>query len=109
MSAALKQVGGTQEVRDPDILKALETDNNGFGNEPILLARVAEDEVAANTSLCTHMLCTNKYNANRKRLECPCHGSLFGMDGKVIVGPAKQPLMNFKAAIHEDSVFLEEA
>lgn len=109
MSAALKQVGGTQEVKDADILKALGTDNNGFGNEPILLARVAEEEVAANTSLCTHMLCANEYNANQERLECPCHGSQFGLDGQALVGPANRPLMNFKATIHEDSVFLEKA
>lgn len=109
MSAALKQVGGTQEVKDPAVLKALGTDHNGFGNEAILLARVSEDEVAANTALCTHMLCANSYNANQKRLECPCHGSQFALDGQVLVGPANRPLLNFKATIHEESVFLEKA
>ncbi|MDE0022310.1 MAG: Rieske 2Fe-2S domain-containing protein [Candidatus Poribacteria bacterium] len=109
MSAQLKQVGGTQEVKDAAVLMELGTDNNGRGNETILLARVSEEEVAANTALCTHAQCVSAYNANRERLECPCHGSQFGLDGQVIVGPANRPLLNFKATIHEDSVFLEKA
>ena len=31
-------------------------------------------------------------NLNKDKLECPCHGSTFDLDGKVITGPARDNL-----------------
>lgn len=38
--------------------------------------------------VCSHLGCILKYNSNEKTFECPCHGSRFDLDGKVIDGPA---------------------
>ncbi len=40
---------------------------------------------------CTHQGCTVKRQTDGQFL-CPCHGSLFAADGKVLSGPAKQDL-----------------
>ncbi|MCZ6678955.1 MAG: Rieske 2Fe-2S domain-containing protein [Candidatus Poribacteria bacterium] len=103
MRNALKQVGGGQKVSDREVLDAL---NIG---EALLLVRVDKETVAANTIICTHQRCEVAYNERRERLDCPCHGSRYDLNGKVIQGPARRPLKHFKATIHEDSVFLEEA
>ena len=100
---ALKQVGGSQKVSDREVLDAL----NAGG--AILLVRVDKKTVAANTIACTHQQCDVAYNDRRESLDCPCHGSRFDLNGKVVQGPAGRPLTHFKATIHEDSVFLEEA
>lgn len=49
-----------------------------------------------NKSRCTHMGSALHYNENDDVYECPCHGSRFLKNGKVINGPAKKGLKRTK-------------
>lgn len=39
---------------------------------------------------CTHLGCGLIYNKEEENYECPCHGSIYNKEGKVIIGPAKK-------------------
>jgi len=52
------------------------------------------------SSICTHLRCQVGHVRNGFR--CPCHGSRFGMDGKVIRGAAPRPLDWFEITLAEN-------
>ncbi|MGI5850038.1 MAG: FAD-dependent oxidoreductase [Christensenellales bacterium] len=52
-----------------------------------------EGNVTAYKAHCTHMKCPLEYNEAENSFDCPCHGSRFSIDGKVLEGPAKKSLI----------------
>ena len=51
-----------------------------------------DDGFVALSAACTHLGCMTRYEEAKKKLTCPCHGSVFSLDGKVAAGPAPKPL-----------------
>ena len=41
---------------------------------------------------CPHLGCRYVWNAELNRYHCPCHGSEFDIEGKVLRGPATKPI-----------------
>ncbi len=59
--------------------------------EKIAACKVAGASHAV-SAICTHMGCVVDWNKAEKSWDCPCHGSRFNYDGKVIQGPANKDL-----------------
>jgi glycine/D-amino acid oxidase-like deaminating enzyme/nitrite reductase/ring-hydroxylating ferredoxin subunit len=62
------------------------------GGERLAVYRDEAGHPHALSARCTHMGCLVAFNAAERAWECPCHGSRFDTDGKVVQGPAIQPL-----------------
>ncbi|CQR61088.1 FAD-dependent oxidoreductase [Streptomyces leeuwenhoekii] len=62
------------------------------GGERLAVYRDEAGALHAVSSRCTHLGCLVNFNAAERAWECPCHGSRFDTDGKVIQGPATRPL-----------------
>jgi glycine/D-amino acid oxidase-like deaminating enzyme/nitrite reductase/ring-hydroxylating ferredoxin subunit len=45
--------------------------------------------------VCTHLKCIVHWNSAERSWDCPCHGSRYQYDGKVIEGPTLQPLARY--------------
>ena len=58
------------------------------GSERVAAYRDDSGTVHAVSPVCTHMGCTVTWNTAETTWDCPCHGSRFTCDGKVIQGPA---------------------
>jgi len=55
--------------------------------------------------VCTHGACDVEPSA-RAEWTCPCHGSRFGVDGRVLQGPATRPLRAFTIVRSGDALLL---
>lgn len=50
------------------------------------------NDVVAFAPECTHLACAYHWDDPSHTFVCPCHGSVFSIDGKVLGGPAPRPL-----------------
>lgn len=60
---------------------------------PVYVMALGEGRFAALSPICTHRGCTVQLRA--ARLVCPCHGSTYERDGRVVRGPARKPLTRY--------------
>jgi Rieske Fe-S protein len=60
--------------------------------------------VRAFDPICTHRQCVVTYQASEHTIKCPCHGSKFDLDGRVIHGPAPRALGTYAASLEADRV-----
>lgn len=54
--------------------------------------RSPSGELSVLSPVCPHLRCHVNWNPAENTWDCPCHGSRFAIDGRVIEGPALQPL-----------------
>jgi Rieske Fe-S protein len=69
---------------------------NSAEQQGLLLAK-EDGALIAVSRVCTHMKCPVEWNVqNKERLVCPCHGSQFDVNGRVLNGPATKNLPRYK-------------
>jgi len=56
------------------------------------------------SSKCTHLKCTTAWNADELSWDCPCHGSRFTYEGRVINGPANDDLPAYSYNARENNL-----
>ncbi len=69
-----------------------------------LLLKKASGSVIALSALCTHVCCQCQFDSSAQEIACPCHGSLFDLNGKVLRGPASTPLPSIQLSIDSSGV-----
>lgn len=89
------------ELRARDGVLAVQPD--GF-TDPILILRLGDGRYAALSPICTHRGCTVEPSGDR--LECPCHGSTYDREGKVLIGPAERALSRYPAVVEGDALVI---
>jgi len=65
--------------------------------ERVAAYRATDGSVTMVSPVCTHLKCLVHWNSAEASWDCPCHGSRFGVDGRVLEGPALEPLATVRA------------
>ena len=64
-------------------------------------------EMTVFSPICTHLGCHFKWNPQTRHFECPCHGSVWTIEGKVIGGPAPRPIDTLSHKIENGKLYVE--
>lgn len=73
----------------------------------IIASTSAPNEVMAVNSSCTHAGCAVTWDKEQTAFVCPCHHSQFASDGKVLKGPAKEPLPTYTTKIEGEQILVK--
>ena len=61
-----------------------------------------DDGIFCISAICTHLGCTVNWLDSGSKFVCPCHGSNFDSDGRVIKGPAPGNLERYEVTLAKD-------
>jgi len=73
-------------------------------SDPIYVLALGNRRFAALSPICTHLGCT--VEIEESRLACPCHGSNYDREGRVLRGPAEHPLARYPVELTADEVLV---
>lgn len=68
--------------------------------------KLSDQNVVAFGPQCTHLGCVYHWEEEKSQFLCPCHSSVFSIDGKVISGPAPRPLDRYETRIENGKLLL---
>lgn len=60
------------------------------------IIKVTSEGVIAISLVCTHLGCTVENNDDSEGFTCPCHGSRYNKDGRLLEGPATKDLPRYR-------------
>ena len=70
------------------------------------VVKQADNSVVAFGPQCTHLGCAYHWEEGKNEFLCPCHSSLFALDGKVLSGPAPRPLDRYDVKLQGSRLLL---
>ena len=71
---------------------------------PIVINRGANNQYYALNSRCTHSSCIVDPLDSSGQVVCPCHGSVFAIDGKRLSGPASSALSKYAIRVEGEKI-----
>ncbi|HUL37765.1 MAG TPA: ubiquinol-cytochrome c reductase iron-sulfur subunit [Thermodesulfobacteriota bacterium] len=64
-------------------------------------------EITVYSPICPHLGCHYDWHPTQNEFICPCHGSVYAIDGKVLGGPAPRPLDTLPTRLEKGELFVE--
>jgi Rieske Fe-S protein len=74
--------------------------------QSVWVVRTSPAEITAYSPICPHAGCYYNWNAQLRRFACPCHASIFEINGPVVSGPAPRPLDTLPVRIENGTLFV---
>lgn len=71
------------------------------------ISRLEDGGMLALWHRCTHLGCTVPWRDEEGQFHCPCHSSIFTVQGEVVSGPAPRPLDIFPIEIINEEIVVD--
>ena len=73
----------------------------------IWVIKHSSSEVTVFSPICPHLGCHYSWHPETAEFACPCHGSIYSVDGRVLGGPAPRPLDTLPWKLEKDVLSVE--
>jgi len=73
----------------------------------VWVIKYATDKVTVFSPICPHLGCHFIWDPKISRFACPCHASVYSIDGKVLYGPAPRSLDTLPAKIENGTLYVQ--
>ena len=81
-----------------------------FGDKPALLIHHKDGSWVALDAVCTHLGCTVKFEPDKDRIYCACHGGVYdAKTGANVSGPPPKPLTAYKVEAQDGRIVVARA
>ena len=94
---------GDVPVGEPKQLDYMMAVQDGYlatrSQKAVWAVKQPDGQVTVFAPKCTHLGCGYRWAGDEKQFKCPCHGSVFDINGQVLGGPAPRPLDRLPAKI----------
>jgi quinol---cytochrome c reductase iron-sulfur subunit, bacillus type len=75
--------------------------------QDIWVIKHSTSEIAVFSPICPHLGCHYEWDPGTREFACPCHGSIYSIDGKVLGGPAPRTLDTLPTRLEKEELFVE--
>ena len=73
----------------------------------VWVVRGPGNEATVFSPICPHLGCRYDWDPSDSLFKCPCHASVFRLDGTVVSGPAERPLDTLPAEVRDGVLYVE--
>jgi menaquinol-cytochrome c reductase iron-sulfur subunit len=102
---------GTLPLGQPISLKVVDVQTDAYVRESVIrhlwAIRHSGADVTVFSPTCTHLGCQYTWNAANGHFECPCHESVYALDGTVLGGPAPRRLDTLSTRMEKNDLYVE--
>jgi len=75
--------------------------------EQVWVVKKSPENIKVYSPVCPHLGCRYNWDEVRKQFVCPCHNSVYGIDGKVVSGPAPRGLDELPSEIKNQNLYVK--
>jgi Rieske Fe-S protein len=110
MPLSREQLGGAEfQTADgspiaPDALSEGVGTVGSLSGRPTLILRKS-GQLLAYDAVCSHLGCIVRWNDARSSIECPCHGGVFDLEGRVTAGPPPEALARISLKVSDGKIY----
>jgi menaquinol-cytochrome c reductase iron-sulfur subunit len=103
---SLNSITENEPVNLPFVITKEDAFLNSIQPENVWAVKKSESDTVVYSPICPHLGCRYQWHADSKLFICPCHHSVFNIDGKVVSGPAPRPLDTLPTKIKENDLYV---
>ena len=75
--------------------------------EQVWVVKKSSDDLKVFSPVCPHLGCRYNWDEERKLFVCPCHNSVYTIEGKLISGPAPRGLDELPVEIKNSNLYVK--